>query len=399
MEGLFKTVKQIKSMLLSFHRKRGYEIFNSFPLISQDPTVMFINATITPFKHCFVSDRNPKDYAFIQRCFRMGGASELKLVGTNPYYHTFFEMFGSGAFSIGYEKAVSYLLDLLGFLALEEEKIYFAVPEGREFKNSLMVNGINSSKIFSLKGEDIFWQEWRFGRLGPVGKGLTVVYSRSPQKINSLRQITKGSDEFVELANLIYVYGKETTDGSIVPAKNSGFEFAVGIERLAAVLQNCNNYQIDTISPLIQLIADFFRERGYSADEAIIRLLADHLRTTCILIDEGLSPSNKMHGYALRKLIRRILENCWLVFNRISPIEPLIEQFCCQFNKCSGDEITPEKAIAFIAEETKAFMKAVERGRKILNKNPSISPTVLLDTYGLPKSLIPIIGKGEENEH
>jgi len=393
------STKWIKSALLDFHRKREHKIFNSFPLISQDPTVMFINATITPFKHCFVSGEKPENYALIQRCFRIGGASELEMVGVNPYYHTFFEMFGSGAFLIDYDEAVRYLLDLLNLLTLEKGKTYFAVPDEKRFKNSLIANGVEPSKIFTLKEKDIFWQEWRFGKLGPVGKGLTVIYSRSQRKINSLKQIVKGSDEFVELANLIHVYGQETEDGSIIPAKNPGFEFAVGIERLAAVLQGCNNYQIDAILPLTQLIAQFFQNKGYSPDKAIVRTLTDHLRAICILTNEGLKPSNKMHGYALRKLIRRILENYWLTVNRISPIEPLVEQFCYQFNRCSEERISSKKVVTLVKEEAENFLTAIERGKKILKRNPSISSAILLDTYGLPQSLIPIIRKGEENEH
>lgn len=389
-------IKEIKLALLDYHKNKGYRVFDSFPLVSSDPTVMFINATITPFKHYFLSKEQPVNYAFIQRCFRMGGASELDLVGINPYYHTFFEMFGSGTFSIGYNEAVSYLLELLDFLAFKQKQVYFVIPREEGFKESLIANNVKPSHIFSLGSKKLFWQEWKFGKFGPVGSGLTIIYSRSSSQIRSLSQIIKGSNEFIELANLINIYGQEMSDESIVPAKNPGFEFAVGIERLAATLQNCNNYQIDTISPLTRLVASFFKEKDCYPDDADIRLLTDHLRGICVLTDEGLKPSNKRHGYVFRKLIRKTLEKSWTTIGQICPIEPLVEQFCYQFNQCSEEKISPTKAAELVTEETKVFLTGIERGKKVLKKNPTISPAVLLDTYGLPQTLIPILEKGGE---
>lgn len=392
------SVKQIKLALINYHRSKGYKIFNSFPVVSDDPTVMFINATITPFKKCFLDKKQTINYAFIQRCFRMGGASELDLAGINPYYHTFFEMFGSGTFSIGYGEAVSYLLELLNLLALKQEQVYFAVPKEQEFEKSLVANNVKPAHIFSLEKKNLFWQEWKFGKFGPIGSGLTVVYSRSPKKVNSLEEITKGSDEFVELANLIHVYRQEMPDGSIVPADNPGFEFAVGIERLAATLQGCNNYQINTIFPLTEFIASFLKEKNCSPDDAFVRLLTDHLRGICVLTDEDLKPSNKKQGYVFRKLIRKTLEKYWTVVEEICPIEPLVKEFCRQFNRYGEEKISPVETTELVAEEANIFLTGIEKARKVLEKNPTISPIKLLDTYGLPQSLIPILKKERKNE-
>lgn len=392
------STKQIKSALLEFHRKRGYKIFDSFPLVSQDPTVMFVNATITPFKHYFIYEERPDNFAFIQRCFRMGGASELKLAGCNPYYHTFFEMFGSGTFFANYQEAIIYLLELLDSLTLEREKTYFAVPDKKNFRNNLITNGVNPSRIFILKEKDIFWRNWNFGKIGPVGKGLTIIYSRSQEKISSLEQIIKGSDDFIELGNLIDIYGQKTKDSKIISVKNPGFEFAVGIERLAAAIQNCNNYQIDTILPLSQFISSFFQERECFPSEAKIRIFTDHLRAICVLIDEGLMPSNKLHGYVLRKLIRNTLKDYWIAFNQISSMEQLLKEFCYQFNQCSEEKISCQKVTLLINQETKKFLIAIEKAKKVLKKNPHIPPAVLSNTYGLPRDLISIIVENEKQK-
>jgi len=263
----------------------------------------------------------------------------------------------------------------------------------------LIANNIKPSHIFSLGSKKLFWQEWKFGKFGPVGSGLTVIYSRSSNQICSLNQIIKGSNEFIELANLINVYGQEMSDESIVPIKNPGFEFAVGIERLAATLQSCNNYQIDTISPLTRLVASFIKEKDCCPDDATVRLLTDHLRGICILTDEGLKPSNKRHGYVFRKLIRKTLERFWIITKQICSIEPLVKQFCSQFNQCSEEKISSTKVAEVVTEETKVFLIGIERAKKILKKNPTISNAVLLDTYGLSQTLIPVLEKEEKNEH
>src|SRR3989344_8125754 len=138
------TVQEIKTTLLEFHKDRGYRLFESFPLVSADPTVMFINATITPFKSWFADDSAHSDnYALIQGCLRMGGASELNVVGINPYYLTFFEMFGSGTFHTTHDKAVSYLLELLAVFGIEKKHLYFTIPASKEFHAALKRSGID----------------------------------------------------------------------------------------------------------------------------------------------------------------------------------------------------------------------------------------------------------------
>jgi len=390
MKRMLKSVQEIKLAFLQYHKKRGYRIFGSFPLVLDDPTVMFVNATITPFKHWFTDPaENPENYALIQRCFRMGGASELDSVGIDPYYHTFFEMFGSGIFNINHTEAIQYLLDLLITLNLDKERLYFTIPNDRKFKKGLEINGISKSRIFILETNGVFWQEWKFGKFGPVGKGLTVIYSHSDKEINSVNQMTTNPDRFIELLNLIYIYGQEAQDGKIVPVANSGFDLGGGIERFAATIQECNNYQIDSIKPFVKIITELFENQDYDLDEATARILTDHLRAICILIDEGLNPSNKKHGYVLKKLIRRSLELVWISANQIISIEIPTEKFCERL----GLNVINTSNI--IREEDEAFRGTIQRAEHILKKQPNIHPDVLWDTYGLSPKLARVLRKKE----
>lgn len=390
-------VQEIKAMLLQYHRERGYKIFRSFPLVSDDPTIMFVNATITPFKSWFTNpDEEPKNYALIQRCFRIGGANELDSVGVNPYCHTFFEMFGSGTFALSHMEAIQYLLELLDILGLEKQRLYFTIPNDSKFKSSLTINSIGQSHIFTLENNGVFWQEWRFGEFGPVGKGLTVIYSRSEEKVQSIGQMATDPDRFVELLNLIYVYGQEAQDGKAVPVPNPGFDLGLGIERLAAVLQGCDNYQINTIRPFVEIVVNFFRSQGYNLDETVTRILTDHFRAICVLIDEGLKPSNKKHGYALRKLIRRCLELAWYSAGQIVSTEILIERFCDQLGQCGVQRTSRSIIVTIFKEESRALCKVIQKAKRILEKQPDVHPDVLWDTYGLSPKLATIIKRKED---
>lgn len=384
-------VQKIKETLLKFHRGRGYRIFEPAPLVSGDPTVMFVNATITPFKSCFSDSAiRPENYALIQGCLRMGGASELEVVGVNPYYFTFFEMFGSGTFNTTHEKATVYLLDLLATLGIDEERLYFTVPIKDKFHEALRQNGIKEARIFQLTENKHFWQEWKFGAPGPVGHGLTVVFSRSLEKVTSVEQLVSDQDRYVELLNLIHIHSQSLPDGELVPISNPGFDLGVGVERLAAVLQGCDGYRIDTVLPLVQEVKTFLQERKGKTNDDVARICADHFRAIYVLLAQGLSPSNKGHGYVLRKLMRRFLETVWSsVGGPISTAE-LTQKLSAAFES-SGLAVGVgrcDSVFGKVQEEEAALLAILQRASKVIKQHPEASPQTLYDTYGISRTLL-----------
>lgn len=392
-------VKEIKASLLEFHKKMGYAIFKSFPLISDDPTVLFTNAAITPFKKFFVDPvTSPRNYALIQKCIRVGGASELEKIGINAHCLTFFEMFGSGMFTDNTEEAVAYLLELLSSLGIVHERLYFTIPIERDFDTALEKNGILKSRIFPLTDNGVFWQKWQFGNPGLIGHGLTVIVSRATQKASSIEQLIAQPEEFIELLNVIYIHSQTMIDGSVSLIPHPGFDLGVGIERLSAVLQSVNSYEIDTIKPLVQII--FHSLPSKTSDSRVAaRICADHLRTISVLFGEGLIPSNKKHGYVLRKLIRRFLEFYWIAAGRIVATEPLIINFISILRSRDNKTIKASKVIQSIREEEKALKAVIQKSKSILHRQPDISLHKLRDTYGLPFSLINfVIDKKQKGE-
>jgi len=393
------SVWKIKDALIEFHEKRGYKIFGSFPLVTDDPTVLFTNATITPFKHWFADpSAKPQNYALIQRCVRMGGASELDVVAINPYYFSSFEMFGSGMFSVDVEEAVTYLFELLNVLEIEKERLYFTVPTTGQFRVALINNGVRETRIFPITQNDIFWQEWRFGEPGPVGHGLSVIFSRSAERAHSVNQIAVRSEEFVELLNLIQVHSQTLPDGRMAIAAHPGFDLGIGIERLATVLQGCNSYQIDTIQPLVQTVLKFLLKKVGRTDEVTARICTDHLRTICLLLNEGLKPSNKRHGYVLRKLIRRLLERIWVFADDIVETKPLIGDFIIALGQYERFKVSSSLVTENIENEEQALRIVLRRAKTVLRKQPSVSRHILRDTYGLTLPLLNLTTRNRKDD-
>ena len=393
------TVREIKTMLLEFHKERDYRLFESFPLVSVDPTVMFVNATITPFKSWFTDgSMHPDNYALIQGCLRMGGASELNVVGSNPYYFTFFEMFGSGTFHTTHDKAVSYLLELLAVFGIEKKHLYFTIPTSKEFYEALKSNGVEEAQIFQLTENDYFWQEWKFGVPGPVGHGLTTIFSRSSEEAESVEQLTDDQDRYVELLNLIHVHSQSLPDGGLVPIANPGFDLGVGIERLAAVLQGCDSYRVDTIFPLVQTVKGFLSEQREEPKDAIARICADHFRAICVLLAQGLLPSNKGHGYVLRKLMRRFLETVWSSLGKPTPTNKLIQRLSNAFESrgCAVGVSEYTNVADKMMEEETALLNVLQQAEQIIRQHPNASPQALHDTYGLSETLRALV---QQNRH
>jgi len=384
----------IKEVLLQFHRERGYKILESFPMISDDPTVLLVNATITPFKGLFIgTDVEQINFALIQKCFRLRGLNSIEEIGKNKNCSSYFEMFGSGIFHISYQEAIVYLLDLLRDLGLDPSKEYFVVPADHNFEKELKDKGVADEQIFILRENQIFWQEWKFGKGGPVGKGLTVVYAIGNVKPSSVEQMENDSENFLELLNLIYIFGKDQ-DGTTVSVSSPGFELGVGVERIATILQDCNGYQTDTIRPLVELIKDYFQKQKYQADEETIMICADHLRSSFMLLSEGLTPSNKGAGYVLRKLIRRMIENIWQSASEPVSVNDLAKVFFLKMIEmgCPTNQ-SVDTLIGFIQEEERALLKAFSRAKKVLNRKPDTSPSILRDTYGVSPEMLALMKK------
>lgn len=384
-------IQQIKKTLLEYHKVRGFTLYESFPLLTKDPSVLFTNATITPFKHLFVApDGTPENFALVQRCLRVGGgAGSPEAAYRDANYSSLFHMFGSGLFGTTIEFSVEYFLNMLTATGLSRENLRFTVPAGTPFYAALMACGIDSSAVFTISENGEFWQEWRFGKNDLVGKGLTAIYASRGQHASSVEEMARSPQRFVELGNLIHIYGKTNGD-ELASIPHEGFDVGIGLERLTALLRGCTLYELTPLKELVDLVTSKLKVMGGRDPEpGTVRVATDHLRSIDALIQEGINPGKKQHEFVLRKLIRSLLETVWLFADRIVSTKEIIQAF--------AELDVPESAIRVsevVAEEEAIFLGTLKRGQRVLARNSSLSPEVLMDTYGIRQALIPLLEKG-----
>ena len=360
---------------------------DSYPIVSKDKDLLFVNASITPFRELFRNsvkhDRN-SNISIIQKCIRLGGgAYSLSEINTSNYCNTFFEMFGCIIFQSSHWDVINLLFRMFERLTIDKHSFIFTIPENDIlFKNALLANGIKNNKIFEISGNDIYWTKWKFGEDCVIGHGITAIFTRSNKDFEKIEETLLDDDEFIPLLNVIYIDKKEK-GGKTSDIDNPGFDLAVGIERLSSVLQGCNAFQIDTIKEKSQIVNNFFRDSNINISEDEVRIIIDYLRTIGVLVSEGLLPSKNKCGYILRKLIRTVVE-IFLV-NKVE-IDTLLEIFYRSTH--SEEEI--REIIKIINQEKKSFYKNIERIRnnpKMLNKDTNM----LRESYGLSFRIINFI--------
>lgn len=376
----------LRERLLAYHRARQFRIYESFPLVTDDPTLLFTNATITPFKRFFQDPAAvPHDYALVQTCLRVGGgAGGLSSALEKQNYSSLFEMFGSGIFGRDFKAAVGYFLDFLSVSGIEAEKLRFTIPAGSSFGPALHSCGVPPQRIFSLEQNGAFWREWRFGKEGLCGEGLTAVYSHRDEDAASADAMAN-SGSFTEIGNLIHICG-QIADGKRQPIPHEGFEVGLGLGRLATILSGCSLYEIDPWRELANLVRKSYAALGALPPQGEVRVLVDHLRAIDALILCGVVPGNKRHAFVLRKLIRSFLETSWTLLGSLRPMESVVREFAQ--TDVPGREL---EICGVVRQEERQFIETLRRGKRILDSLPEGSGEKLKETYGIRPHLCSLL--------
>ncbi|MGC8891927.1 MAG: alanine--tRNA ligase [Candidatus Saccharicenans sp.] len=305
----------IRASFLEFFEKRGHHIVPSSSLIPKDdPTLLFTNAGMNQFKNIFLGleKRSYSRAVSVQKCLRVSGKhNDLDQVGRTPKHHTFFEMLGNFSFGDYFkELAISYAWELITeVFKLPPSRLYITIYQEDEEAFNIWNKkiGIDSSRIFRFGKKDNFWA---MGETGPCGPCSEIHYDLGEEIERGIPEelIEKGSDRFVELWNLVFMEKFQREDGELLPLPKPSIDTGMGLERMAAVLQDKkSNYETDLFLPIIEAICqETGKEYPSGGEEDIyIRIIADHIRAITFLIGDGVSPSNEGRGYVLRRLIRR----------------------------------------------------------------------------------------------
>jgi alanyl-tRNA synthetase len=406
----------IRSVFLDYFRKNEHQIVASSPLVPQnDPTLLFTNAGMVQFKDYFTgADVSPFPCAATsQKCVRAGGKhNDLENVGYTARHHTFFEMLGNFSFGDYFkEKAIYFAWNLITKeYGLSPEKLLVTVYHEDDEAVSLWkkIAGFTDDKIIRIATKDNFWA---MGDTGPCGPCTEIFYDHGEGIFGGPPgSADQDGDRFIEIWNLVFMQFEQVkeTDGSIkmTPLPKPSIDTGMGLERIAAVLQGKhNNYDID----LFQEIINTSKVITQNDDLNLIashRVIADHLRSSCFLIADGVLPSNEGRGYVLRRIMRRAMRHV----HKLGYKDLLMYQMVPSLIKMMG-EAYPDlvRAQPIITEtlrlEEERFQRTLDRGMSILteesvkvNKEGALPGTVafkLYDTYGFPLDLTQDIMRGE----
>jgi alanyl-tRNA synthetase len=398
-------VNDVRTAFLDFFAKNDHLVVPSSPLVPRhDPTLMFTNAGMVPFKNVFTGQEKPAAAraASSQKCVRAGGKhNDLDNVGFTARHHTFFEMLGNFSFGDYFkERTIVLAWDLLTKeLALDPKRLLVTVYADDEDAAKLWhkVAGIPDQDIIRIAGADNFWS---MGATGPCGPCSEIFYDHGPElQGGPPGSADKDGDRFVEIWNLVFMQSDQLEDGKRVALPHPSIDTGMGLERIAAVMQGTHdNYEIDLFKTLIAASVDLTGVPAEGANAPSHRIIADHLRAASFLVADGVLPSNEGRGYVLRRIMRRAMRHTHL----LGAEDPLLYRLVPTLTAEMGHAYHElERGEALITETLKLeetrFRETLERGLGLLdeavqgmNSGATLPGEVafkLYDTYGFPYDL------------
>ncbi|UAT42601.1 alanine--tRNA ligase [Anaplasmataceae bacterium AB001_6] len=305
----------IRKKFEDFFSKKNHKILKSSPLVLlDDPSILFVNAGMVPLKDYFIFGRKDasKNLCSVQKCLRAGGKhNDLENVGFSKRHHTFFEMLGNFSFG-GYfkEEAICYAWDFITKeLNIDPQRLYITYHSSDKETSKLWrkISGLKEDRIIAVSTNDNFWQ---MGNTGPCGPCTEIFYDHQNDESIQFLKDSRSDDRFVEIWNIVFMQYNLTEDGKRENIKTPCIDTGMGLERIAAVLQGTDdNFETD----LFKDIKDYFEDiTSCKYNNQVKNIVADHLRSSCFLISEGIYPSGKSRGYILRKIIRRAVSNYYI---------------------------------------------------------------------------------------
>ena len=407
------TTGEIRRTFLDYFRKNDHEIVPSSSLVPHnDPTLMFTNSGMVQFKNIFTGmEKRPYVRAASdQKCVRAGGKhNDLDNVGYTVRHHTFFEMLGNWSFGDYFkEKAIYYAWNLVTKeFGLPQEKLTATVyhTDDEAFSLWKKIAGLPDERIIRIPTKDNFWS---MGDTGPCGPCSEIFYDHGEHiQGGPPGSPDEDGDRFVEIWNLVFMQNEQLADGRLIDLPHRCIDTGMGLERMGAVMLGTNdNYETEILKGLILAAAGTAGVEPYGEFKTSLRIIADHLRSSCFLIADGVLPSNEGRGYVLRRIMRRAMRHAHMMGCQ----EPLMWRLVPALVRLMGD-VFPElvRAQALITEtlrlEETRFKETLGRGLKLLDMESAkladggvLSGDIafrLYDTYGFPLDLTQDVLRGK----
>ncbi|MFC4032081.1 alanine--tRNA ligase [Streptomyces polygonati] len=404
---------EIRRRWLRFFEERGHTVVPSASLIADDPTLLLVPAGMVPFKPYFLGEVKPpfKRATSVQKCVR---TPDIEEVGKTTRHGTFFQMCGNFSFGDYFkEDAIKFAWELLttpqdkGGYGLEPDRLWITVYERDDEAEAIWrdVVGVPAERIQRLGMGPNFWS---MGVPGPCGPCSEINYDRGPE-FGVEGGPAVNDERYVEIWNLVFMQyvrgaGEGKEDFPILgelPAKN--IDTGLGLERLAMILQGVQNmYETDTLRVVIDKATELTGVpygRAHDSDVAL-RVVADHMRTSMMLIGDGVTPGNEGRGYVLRRIMRRAIRNMRLLGATDPVAAQLIDVVLSTMGEQYPELLTDRKRIETVAlAEEAAFLKTLRAGTNILDTAVSETKAgggsvlsgaqafLLHDTWGFPIDL------------
>lgn len=396
------TSAELRKAFLDYFVKQNHTAVHSSPVVpANDPTLLFTNAGMVQFKETFLGQEQ-RDYqraTSVQRCIRAGGKhNDLENVGYTARHHTFFEMLGNFSFGDYFKQdAIKFAWDFLTTeLKLPEEKLWVTVFDEDDETADIWLKemGVSSERFSRCGAKDNFWQ---MGDTGPCGPCTEIFYDHGADVAGGPPgSPDEDGDRYIEIWNLVFMQFDRAADGTLTPLPKPSVDTGMGLERLAAVMQNVhNNYDIDLFQAIVKQAAKLTRQTDLANNS--LRVIADHIRSCAFTIVDGVLPSNEGRGYVLRRIIRRAIRHGYKLgmndafFYKLVPV--LVEQMGEAYPELVKEQANVERALKL---EEERFAETLENGMKLLEEyistmtGQSIAGEIafkLYDTYGFPLDL------------
>ncbi|MBQ9297177.1 MAG: alanine--tRNA ligase [Paludibacteraceae bacterium] len=417
------TSNEIRKSFLDFMASKGHQVVPSAPMvIKDDPTLMFTNAGMNPWKGIILGN-DPIKYPRVadsQKCLRVSGKhNDLEEVGHDTYHHTMFEMLGNWSFGDYFKQdaidfAWEYIVDVL---KIDPANLYATVFEGSKEEGlarddeaaAIWAKHLPADHILNGNKHDNFWE---MGETGPCGPCSEIhVDSRSEEekaKVPGRELVNKDHPQVIEIWNIVFMQYNRKADGSLEPLAKKVIDTGMGFERLVRTIQcKTSNYDTDVFQPMLKKIGEICHCE-YGANEktdVAMRVIADHIRTIAFAITDGQLPSNEKAGYVIRRILRRAVRYGYTFLGmREAFLYQLVPQLIADMGEAYPELIKQQAQIVpVIKSEEEAFLRTLDKGIGLLDKLmdearkagkteiSGVDVFTLKDTYGFPLDLTELI--------
>ncbi len=403
--GSMTSTNDIRRSFLDYFGANGHEVVASAPLVpNNDPTLMFVNAGMVPFKNVFtgLETRPYRTATSSQKCVRAGGKhNDLDNVGYTARHHTFFEMLGNFSFGDYFkERAIELAWNLITRewgIAADRLTVTVYHTDDEAFGFWKKIAGLPDERIIRIATSDNFWS---MGDTGPCGPCSEIFYDHGDHIYGGPPgSPEEDGDRFVEIWNLVFMQFEQHADGNRIALPRPSIDTGMGLERVAAVLQGVHdNFDTDTFKALISQSVALTRQPAEGEARASHRVIADHLRSTSFLIADGVLPANEGRGYVLRRIMRRAMRHAHLLGAADPLMHRLVGGLVAEMGAAYPELVRAQPLIeeTLLREETR-FRQTLDKGLKLLDEAviglapgatlPGETAFRLYDTYGFPYDL------------